>query len=155
MTASSTLRSTLALALVASACTIQQQREKLTVIGIAKKLEEIYFPEDPVPLFINKKSESLKLIQQLRNEAHRFGITFHRDKRSKEMIKSELDQIKGLGEKSRTKLLTEFGSVKRIKEAKNEELIILVGKSITTKLRAFLTSQTKLTLKKLSIRKII
>ncbi|MEO6189380.1 MAG: excinuclease ABC subunit UvrC [Saprospiraceae bacterium] len=112
-------------------------REKLTVIGIAKKLEEIYFPEDPVPLYINKKSESLKLIQQLRNEAHRFGITFHRDKRSKDMIQSELDQIKGLGEKSRTKLLTEFGSVKRIKEAKDEELIIIVGKSITGKLRAF------------------
>ena len=148
MTASSTLRSTLALALVASACTIQQQREKLTVIGIAKKLEEIYFPEDPVPLFINKKSESLKLIQQLRNEAHRFGITFHRDKRSKEMIKSELDQIKGLGEKSRTKLLTEFGSVKRIKEAKNEELIILVGKSITTKLRAFFNKPDEIDPKK-------
>ena len=101
--------------------------KKITLIGIAKRLEEIFFPEDPIPLYINKKSESLKLIQQARNEAHRFAINFHRDKRSKGFITSELEQIEGVGEKTAAKLLSTFGSVARIKEALPEEIAALIG----------------------------
>ena len=95
---------------------------KMTVIGIAKKLEEIYFPGDSIPLYINKKSESLKLIQQARNEAHRFAITFHRDKRSQAFLKTELTDIPGVGEKTARKLLTEVGSVKKVAAMSKEEL---------------------------------
>jgi len=102
-------------------------REKITVIGIAKKLEEIYFPGDSVPIYLDKNSISLKIIQQLRNEAHRFGINFHRDKRSSEMIKSDLDQIKGIGPKTKEILLKHFESVDKIKSASTEELENLVG----------------------------
>jgi len=101
--------------------------KKITVIGIAKRLEEIFFPGDPIPLFINKKSESLKLIQQARNEAHRFAITFHRDKRSKDFLSSELEQIEGIGPKTARLLLSEYGSVKRIKEVSIENLAALIG----------------------------
>lgn len=104
-------------------------RDKLTIIGIAKKLEEIYFPGDSVPIYLDKNSVSLKIIQQLRNEAHRFGINFHRDKRSSEMTKSELDQIKGIGPRTKEILLKHFGSVDKIKEAPPEELKKIVGRS--------------------------
>lgn len=103
--------------------------KKIPVIGIAKRLEEIYFPGDPIPLYLDKNSESLKLIQQLRDEAHRFGITHHRKKRSKQQIESELDKIKGIGEKSKNVLLKHYKSVKRIKEAPEDELIALIGNS--------------------------
>ncbi len=102
-------------------------RGKITLIGIAKKLEEIYFPNDPVPLYLDKNSESLKLIQQLRNEAHRFGITHHRNRRSKLGLKSELSDIQGVGEATREKLLQAFGSVEKIKYATQEELARFVG----------------------------
>jgi excinuclease ABC subunit C len=102
-------------------------REKITVIGIAKKLEEIYFPGDSVPIYLDKNSISLKIIQQLRNEAHRFGINFHRNKRSSEMIKSDLDQIKGIGPKTKEILLKHFESVDKMKSASTEELENLVG----------------------------
>jgi len=102
-------------------------REKITVIGIAKKLEEIYFPGDSIPIYLDKNSISLKIIQQLRNEAHRFGINFHRDKRSSEMIKSDLDKIKGIGPKTKEILLKHFESVDKIKSATSEELENLVG----------------------------
>ncbi len=102
-------------------------RGKIAIIGIAKRLEEIYFPEDPIPLYLDKKSESLKIIQQLRNEAHRFGITFHRNKRSKAAINSELTAIEGIGEKTVENLLKAFKSVKRIKEASFETLTEKVG----------------------------
>lgn len=102
-------------------------RGKIAIIGIAKRLEEIYFPEDPIPLYLDKKSESLKIIQQLRNEAHRFGITFHRNKRSKAAINSELEDIEGVGEKTAQELLKTFKSVKRIKEASIEDLTQAVG----------------------------
>jgi excinuclease ABC subunit C len=102
-------------------------REKITVIGIAKKLDEIYFPGDSVPIYLDKNSISLKIIQQLRNEAHRFGINFHRNKRSSEMIKSDLDQIKGIGPKTKEILLKHFESVEKIKSASTEELKNLVG----------------------------
>lgn len=100
---------------------------KIPIIGIAKRLEEIYFPEDSIPLYLDKNSESLRLIQQLRDEAHRFGITFHRNKRSKGQVVSELDSIKGIGENSKTALLKKFKSVKRIKEAPIEEIAEIVG----------------------------
>ena len=111
--------------------------DQVTVIGIAKRLEEIFFPGDPLPLYINKKSESLKLIQQARNEAHRFAITFHRDQRSKEFTKSALETIPGIGEKRADDLLRHFGSVKKIREAPLEELEKVVGKSVARKLVSF------------------
>jgi excinuclease ABC subunit C len=118
-------------------------RGKIAVIGIAKKLEEIYFPGDKVPVYIDKNSESLKLIQQLRNEAHRFGITFHRQQREKSMTASELDSIKGIGEKTRSLLLQHFKSVSAIKSAKHEEIESLVGPAKAAILRNhFLRSTT-------------
>jgi excinuclease ABC subunit C len=106
-------------------------RQKITVIGIAKKLEEIYFPGDSVPIYLDKNSISLKIIQQLRDEAHRFGITFHRDKRSADMLRSDLDSIKGIGEKTKDILLRHFGSVEKIKKAGKEELEKIVGRAKT------------------------
>lgn len=102
-------------------------RGKIAIIGIAKRLEEIYFPGDSIPLYLDKKSESLKIIQQLRNEAHRFGITFHRNKRSTGAISSELSTIEGVGEKTIEELLKKFKSVKRVKEASLEGLSAEVG----------------------------
>lgn len=102
-------------------------RGKISVVGIAKRLEEIYFPGDSVPLYIDKNSESLRVVQHLRDEAHRFGITHHRNQRSKSAITSELDDIKGIGEKTRTALLSHFRSVKRIREASEAEIAAVVG----------------------------
>ena len=102
-------------------------RGKIAIVGIAKRLEEIYFPEDPIPLYLDKRSESLKVIQQLRNEAHRFGITHHRNKRSKGAINSELENIDGIGKKTAEQLLKSFKSVKRIKEATIDSLAESVG----------------------------
>ena len=101
---------------------------QVPIIGIAKRLEEIYYPEDPYPLHIDKKSESLKLLQRTRDEAHRFAITFHRDKRSKGAFTSQLDEIKGVGKATADKLLKEFRTISRIKEASEEELATLIGK---------------------------
>ncbi len=109
--------------------------KKITLIGIAKRLEEIYFPEDSIPLYINKKSESLKVIQMARNEAHRFAINFHRDQRSKNFIGSQLTEIKGIGKKTADTLLKAFGSVTKIKEAADEELLTHVSAGIIKKLR--------------------
>lgn len=102
--------------------------QKVTVIGIAKKLEEIYFPGDSVPLYLDKNSYTLKLVQQIRNEAHRFGIAFHRRKRSAGMLQSELDNIKGIGPKTKELLLKNFGSMEDIKKAGIEELEKITGK---------------------------
>lgn len=102
-------------------------RGKISIIGIAKKLEEIYFPNDSLPLYINKKSESLKLIQQMRDEAHRFGITHHRNKRDKGTLKTELTEIKGIGKQTADLMLQKFGSVTRIKKLDKESLIEVVG----------------------------
>ncbi|MBT8186533.1 MAG: excinuclease ABC subunit UvrC [Croceitalea sp.] len=102
-------------------------RGKIAIIGIAKRLEEIYFPKDPIPLYLDKKSETLKIIQQLRNEAHRFGITFHRNKRSKAAINSELEKIEGIGGKTAEQLLKKFKSVKRIREASIDTLAASIG----------------------------
>ncbi len=111
--------------------------DQITVIGIAKKLEEIFFPGDSIPLYINKKSESLKLIQQARNEAHRFAITFHRNKRSKDFTKTELTNIPGIGTKTADKLLAHFGSVKKVKAASDEELETLIGKAAFEKVKKY------------------
>jgi len=116
-------------------------REKVTVIGIAKKLEEIYFPGDSVPIYLDKNSYSLKLIQQMRNEAHRFGINFHRDKRSSEMTKSELDQIKGIGPRTKEILLRNFDSIDKIRKTAEGELEKLVGSSKAEILRKFFRNQ--------------
>jgi excinuclease ABC subunit C len=104
-------------------------RGKVTIIGIAKRLEEIYFPGDSVPLYIDKRSESLKIIQYARNEAHRFGITHHRNKRSKATVKTELTDIKGISFKGSEQLLLKFRSVKKVKEATEEELAEAIGKA--------------------------
>ena len=109
-------------------------RGKIAIIGIAKRLEEIYFPEDPIPLYLDKKSESLKIIQQLRNEAHRFGIRLHRNKRSNAAINSALEQIDGVGEKTARDLLKKFKSVKRIKEASINDLVTIVGQAKAKKI---------------------
>ena len=101
---------------------------KVPIAGIAKKLEEIYYPEDPIPLHINKKSPGLLLMQQIRDEAHRFAITFHRQKRSKSTIKTEIEQLHGIGKGTASKLLRHFKSVKKIKEASLEEIETLVGR---------------------------
>ena len=103
--------------------------DKIAIIGIAEKLEEIYFPNDSVPLYIDKNSESLKVIQRMRDEAHRFGITHHRKKRSKAQVASELDSIKGIGIKTKELLIKTFKSAKRIKEADYQEIANLIGRS--------------------------
>ncbi|HWY98735.1 MAG TPA: excinuclease ABC subunit UvrC [Bacteroidia bacterium] len=101
--------------------------QKVNVIGIAKRLEEIYFPGDSVPLYLDKRSPTLKIIQQIRDEAHRFGITHHRKRRSADSIQSALTKIDGVGQKTTEKLLTHFGSIERIKEAKEEDIAKIAG----------------------------
>lgn len=108
---------------------------KIAIIGIAKKLEEIYFPGDSVPLYLDKRSESLKIIQQLRNEAHRFGINHHRNQRSKDALHTSLDNIPGIGPKTIQKLISHFGSVKRILEAEKQEIVGLIGKDKAMKIK--------------------
>ena len=115
--------------------------DKVTVIGIAKKLEEIFFPDDPIPLYINKKSESLVLIQQARNEAHRFAITFHRNQRSKNALGTELTNIEGIGVKTSEKLLKKYKSVARIKELAETEIADIVGNSAAKKIVTYFEKQ--------------
>ena len=102
-------------------------RGKIAVVGIAKRLEEIYFPGDSAPLYIDKNSESLRVVQQLRDEAHRFGITHHRDRRSKSQLVSELDSIRGVGDATKTALIKRFRSVKRIREASLDDIAAVIG----------------------------
>ena len=102
---------------------------KISIIGIAKRLEEIFFPEDPVPLYLDKKSETLKVLQRVRDESHRFGVKHHRTRRKNSTIKSELEEIPGVGEKTIQQLLSKLKSVKRIKEASLETLEEILGKS--------------------------
>ncbi len=106
-----------------------QLRNKIAILGIAKRLEELFYPNDPIPLYLDKKSETLKIIQQLRNEAHRFGITHHRDKRSKNALQTELQTIPGVGEKTIIALLKTFKSTKRIAFAKIDEMEPIIGKN--------------------------
>ncbi len=111
--------------------------DRITVIGIAKRLEEIFFPGDPVPLYINKKSESLKLIQQARNEAHRFAITFHRQQRSRNLTRTELHDIPGVGTKTAEKLLRHFGSVTAVRTADLPSLESVTGKALAARIRSY------------------
>ncbi len=111
-------------------------RGKIAIIGIAKRLEELFYPEDPIPLYLDKKSETLKVIQQLRNEAHRFGIEFHRNKRSKEALNTTLETISGIGEKTIIDLLQYFKSTKRVTKASFDELTKVVGPSKAKKIKA-------------------
>ena len=111
---------------------------KISILGIAKRLEELYFPNDSIPLYLNKKSETLKVIQQLRNEAHRFGVSFHRDKRSKSSLTSGLDNINGIGENTKNKLLKRFKSISKLKKADKKEIIDLIGKSKAEKVMNYL-----------------
>ncbi len=112
-------------------------RGKIAIIGIAKRLEELYYPGDSAPLYLDKKSETLKVIQQLRNEAHRFGITFHRDKRSKAALNSSIETIAGIGEKTMLVLIKHFKSVKRLKLATENEISDVVGVSKAKKITDF------------------
>jgi excinuclease ABC subunit C len=102
-------------------------RGKVALVGIAKRLEELYFPEDPAPLHIDKRSSTLRVIQQMRDEAHRFGITHHRGKRSKRIVRTALEDIPGIGPETAKKLLTKFGSIKGIKEAPTAEVVAEIG----------------------------
>jgi excinuclease ABC subunit C len=124
---------------LSSACEALQELGlygKIPIVGIAKKLEEIYYPEDPLPLLISKKSPALLLIQRIRDEAHRFAITFHRQKRSKNTFVTEIESIAGVGKKTADKLLAHFKSVKKIKEADIEELTKIAGKKIAEKIKS-------------------
>jgi len=102
-------------------------RKKIAILGIAKRLEELFYPNDPIPLYLDKKSETLKVIQRLRNEAHRFGIEHHRNRRSKNALTTELETIPGIGEKTRIALLKTFKSAKRVSYAKLDELEDVIG----------------------------
>ncbi len=115
--------------------------QKIQMIGIAKRLEEIFFPDDPIPLYINKKSETLKVIQHARNEAHRFAITFHRDQRSKNALGTELTNIKGIGQKTAQRLLIHFGSVSKIKVATKESIVSLIGTNYGEKVYQYFQEQ--------------
>lgn len=115
-------------------------RGKISIIGIAKRLEEIFFPGDSVPIYLDKNSETLKIIQQLRDEAHRFGITFHRNKRSAGFIKSELDNIPGVGIKTVEALLKEFKSLEQIKSRSVEEIAGVIGQSKAEKVISYIKS---------------
>ncbi|MFP9100276.1 excinuclease ABC subunit UvrC [Flavobacterium sp. RHBU_24] len=112
-------------------------RGKITILGIAKRLEEIFYPGDSVPLYLDKKSETLKIIQHLRNEAHRFGITHHRDKRSKGALQTSVEAIPGIGEKTMVTLIKHFKSVKRMKAAPEEEIAKVVGPAKAKKITEF------------------
>jgi excinuclease ABC subunit C len=112
-------------------------RGKIAVIGIAKRLEEIFFPGDSIPIYLDKRSESLKIIQHLRNEAHRYGLSKHRQRRSKGAIHSELENIAGVGKKTIEKLLQHFSSVSRIKLASTKEIEQVVGEKIAEKINNY------------------
>ncbi len=112
-------------------------RGKIAIIGIAKRLEELFYPGDSVPLYLDKKSETLKTIQYLRNEAHRFGITFHRDKRSKSALNSSVESIDGIGEKTMQALIKHFKSIKRLKLASEVDIAAIIGASKAGKIVAF------------------
>ena len=112
-------------------------RNKIAIIGIAKRLEELFYPDDPIPLYLDKKSETLKVIQHLRNEAHRFGIEHHRNRRSKNALTTELETIPGIGEQTIVSLMKAFKSVKRISEATEADLESVVGAARAKKIKTY------------------
>ena len=113
----------------------------IPIIGIAKRLEELYYPNDSIPLYLNKKSETLKVIQSLRNEAHRFSLTFHKSKRSKNSLNSKFDMIPGIGEKTKLKLLRKFKSITRIKGLTVLEIANEIGNSKAKKIKEYLNDE--------------
>lgn len=115
---------------------------KVPIIGIAKRLEEIYYPEDSLPIYIDKKSETLKLIQRCRDEAHRFGITHHRNRRSKNFLISSLESAEGIGKTTATKVLSHFKTISNIKAASDEELIQVLGKDKARRIKEFLENES-------------
>lgn len=115
--------------------------KQMTVIGIAKRLEEIFYPGDPYPLYLDKKSETLRVLQHLRDEAHRFGITFHRKQRSRKTFRSELDQIPGIGPVTVQKLLSQFRSVRQVKAASDQALLKVLTKRQLEALRAHFSQE--------------
>ena len=119
-------------------------RSKIAIVGIAKRLEELFYPDDPIPLYLDKKSETLKIIQQLRNEAHRFGIEHHRNKRSKSALQSELESISGIGDKTRVQLLKVFKSPQRVSFAKLDELEQIIGLSKAQKIYNYYNSKNEI-----------
>lgn len=118
-------------------------RGKIAIIGIAKRLEELFYPDDPIPLYLDKKSETLKIIQQLRNEAHRFGITHHRNKRSKGALVSSLESIPGIGEKTMQTLISHFKSMKRVKLTEEKDIAAVIGLSKAKKITDFYADTPK------------
>ncbi len=131
---------------LSSACQVMKDLKiynKINVIGIAKKLEEIYFPNDSIPILLGKNTQELKFIQNIRNEAHRFAITYHKQLRSKTFIQSELEEIFGIGEVTRTKLIKYFGSIENIKKASKKELFRTIGKEKAEKIINYFTSIPK------------
>lgn len=118
-------------------------RGKIAIIGIAKRLEELFYPNDPIPLYLDKKSETLKVIQQIRNEAHRFGITFHRQKRSKGALQTSIETIPGIGEKTMVALIKHFRSVKRLSKASQEEITAVIGSARAKKVFEFYATYGK------------
>ena len=118
-------------------------RGKIAIVGIAKRLEELFYPDDPIPLYLDKKSETLKIIQQLRNEAHRFGITHHRNKRSKGALQSSLETIPGIGEKTMQALISHFKSMKRVKMAEEKDVAAVIGLSKAKKITDFYADTPK------------
>ena len=117
--------------------------DKLTVIALAERMEELYRVGDPYPMFIDRNSPALKVLQQIRDEAHRFGISFHRNLRSKSQIESALKGIKGVGEKTEQRLLLRFGSVARIAAASEEDLAEMVGKTLAIRILQALKGQSE------------
>ena len=131
---------------LSSACEVLRTLKiynKVNIIGIAKKLEEIYFPKDPFPVLLGKKSEQLKLIQNIRNEAHRFAINYHKTLRSNTFIKSELEEINGIGNITRIKLMKAFGSLEKIKKTDKNELIKIIGNNKTEKVLNYFSNTPK------------
>ena len=117
--------------------------DKLTVIALAERMEEVYRVGDPYPMFIDRNSPALKVLQQIRDETHRFGISFHRNLRSKSQIESALKGIKGVGEKTEQRLLLRFGSVARIAAASEEDLAEMVGKALASRILQALKGQSE------------
>tara|TARA_Y100000741_G_scaffold333975_1_gene290913 strand:- start:717 stop:2528 length:1812 start_codon:yes stop_codon:yes gene_type:complete len=129
---------------LSSACEALKELDlynKVNIIGLAKKLEEVYFPNDSMPILLSKKSYYLKLLQQIRNEAHRFAINYHKDLRSKNFLKSSIETIKGIGEKTRLKLINKFGSLDKLKGVNNKDIEDVIGKKKTDAVIAFLKNK--------------
>jgi excinuclease ABC subunit C len=128
---------------LSSACEVLKELDlynKINIIGLAKKLEEVYFPNDSMPILLSKKSYYLKLLQQIRNEAHRFAINYHKDLRSKNFLKSKIETIKGIGEKTRLKLINKFGSLDKLREVDKKDIVNVIGEKKTEAL-AFLKNK--------------